>query len=319
MRNWRKWFFLLLIALQIVPFFIPAKNKELIPKQPFYNSSFLEVENITLHYRIWDSFKNRGKVLLIHGLGGSTYSWEETAMCLQREGFDVLAVDLPGFGYSERNTSYSHTQKNRSKLLWSLVDQFEASHEDNGNQGDWVLIGHSMGGGTVSAMAFQEPERTKGLLLIAGALFDKGPGILTKLLWYPPAGKWMEVFLDYFSSDEIRIREILSSANGMDLLVGQYEGYMEPLRIKGTAASLVSMTRTGKSLEEQELRSITVPVYGIWGSADSWVRELETDQIKNVLPQAEFSKIQGAGHLPMETHPEEFQRQLLHWMSILSR
>lgn len=318
MKNWKKWVFLLLILLQIAPFFIPLKSRESIPKQPFYNSRFLEVENVTLHYRIWDSFKNRGKVFLVHGLGGSTYSWEETAMRLQREGYDVLAVDLPGFGYSQRSNSFSHSQENRAHLLWRLVEQVETIYEDFGNQDQWVLIGHSMGGGTVSAMAYLEQERTKGILLVAGALFDNGPEFLTKLLWYPPAGKWMEVLLDRFSTDEQKVREILVSANGMDLLQGQYEGYVEPLRIKGTAASLVAMTRTGNSLKEKELQSITVPVYGIWGSEDRWVRELETDRIRNNLPQAEFSIVQGAGHLPMETHPQEFQNQLLHWMTVLN-
>jgi pimeloyl-ACP methyl ester carboxylesterase len=290
---------------------------ESIPQQPFHNSQFLMVENIRIHARVWNSFQNKGQVLLVHGLGGSTYSWEETATRLQREGYDVIAVDLPGFGYSDRALSFVHTQEKRAQLLWLFLDQLEETVDPSWKNKQWILAGHSMGGGTVAAMTVEQQARTKAMVLVAGALFDSGSGVLPKLLYYPPAAKWMELFLDRFGSTEERIRNTLESANGGPLKEGQYEGYRAPLMIRNTAATWVRMVRTSASLEDEAYEEILVPVVGIWGDRDRWVPEMETERIRIKIPHARFVVIDGAGHLPMESHPKEFQEQLLFLLSSL--
>ncbi|QSX08574.1 alpha/beta hydrolase [Alkalibacter rhizosphaerae] len=316
MRSWKKIVVFLLLFLQVFPFFIPLKNKESIPEKPYYNSYFYEGEGTSIHWRLYDSFKNRGNVLMIHGLGGSTYSWEQTAQRLQQEGFDVVAVDLPGFGYSERTLDFVHTQQNRGELLWNVLDHVKEDYSDQLYGDHWILIGHSMGGGTATAMALTRQDQTDVVILAAGALFDNGR-TMSKVFYYPPAGKWMEVFLDRFGWDENRIAGILESANGQPVLDGQVEGYLQPLKIKNTGASLVQMVKTSKSLEDEELRALQVPVYGIWGDQDDWVAEIETERIRLLIPQARFAVIPGAGHLAMETHPEAFQKHLLQFLSTL--
>ena len=89
-----------------------------LPDKPFANSQYVEVDGIVLHCRTWNPQAEQylGKVLLIHGLGASTYSWEQTADALSQAGYWVIAADLPGFGYSSRQSGLDHSQKRRSSI-----------------------------------------------------------------------------------------------------------------------------------------------------------------------------------------------------------
>lgn len=317
MSKTKKVLLFLLIFLQVLPFLFPSRNNERITDPPFYNSVFYQVDDIRLHARVWESFSNKGNVLLIHGLGGSTYSWVETAQRLQKEGYNVVAVDLPGLGYSDRPTDFAHTQENRAELLWQFLDMAEDDYPGIKQNGKWSLVGHSMGGGTAAAMAVADQGRTEMLVLIAGVLFENGNPWYAKILYYPPAAKWLEVFLDQVVFRENQIREILLSADADGVTDEQVQGYLDPLKIKYTGISLARMLRTSKSLEEEAYESLYIPVYGIWGEEDPWVLEVETDRIKALIPQSKFFFIENAGHLPMETHPNQFQRDLLQILSTL--
>jgi 2-hydroxy-6-oxonona-2,4-dienedioate hydrolase len=88
--------------------------------KPYNNSSFLTVDSVRFHYRVWngDVKQPAGKVFLVHGFCGSTYAWRNNIDTLVSLNYKVVAVDLPGFGYSERNVMINQSQSNRARLLW---------------------------------------------------------------------------------------------------------------------------------------------------------------------------------------------------------
>jgi seryl-tRNA synthetase len=56
----------------------------------------VNVSGIETRYRVVG--KSSKKVLIIHGWGGTSYSWRDVSYCLAKNGFEVIAIDLPGFG-----------------------------------------------------------------------------------------------------------------------------------------------------------------------------------------------------------------------------
>jgi pimeloyl-ACP methyl ester carboxylesterase len=63
------------------------------------NFHILNDDNLKIRYAVGDS---KGEiVLLIHGLGGSIESWVNNIDALSKE-FKVIALDLPGFGLSDK-------------------------------------------------------------------------------------------------------------------------------------------------------------------------------------------------------------------------
>jgi hypothetical protein len=66
-----------------------AKTEYKIKDLIFDNSAFLMVDGVKLHYRIWQTSSDirLGNILLIHGLGGSTFSWRLAASELADSGY----------------------------------------------------------------------------------------------------------------------------------------------------------------------------------------------------------------------------------------
>jgi pimeloyl-ACP methyl ester carboxylesterase len=89
------------------------------------------------------------------------------------------------------------------------------------------------------------------------------------------------------------------------------DGYLEPLLLDGTESALADMVRSSTVMQESAFRALSVPVYGIWGEKDSWVPLEEAYRLQAALPSIEIEVIPGAGHCPMETHSEVWNRLLI--------
>src|SRR3970040_1651540 len=88
-------------------------------------------------------YQEEGKgppLLLIHGFGASTYTWRYVAPELAQT-HRVIAVDLKGFGQSDKPFDERYSVFDQAELLKQLII-------DNKLR-DLALVGHSYGGGVV--------------------------------------------------------------------------------------------------------------------------------------------------------------------------
>lgn len=159
---------LILISLLLVsPYLLPVVNQE-IPANyfPFPESRFTEIENVRFHFRQWpsDTETSKGNIFLIHGFSAATFCWRNNVSALTQEGYNVVTVDVPPFGFSDRETNINHSTTNPSRLLWMLADSLK--------KGKWIIGGHSMGGGIATVMAATHPEKTEKLILIDGVALN---------------------------------------------------------------------------------------------------------------------------------------------------
>ena len=321
----------ILLVFMLLPYLIPvSKATENLPETPYGDSQFTEIESIMLHYRrqFPEGQQIKGRILLVHGLGGSTYSFNGNVPALTAAGYEVLSVDLPGFGYSSRSTDFDHSQLSRAALLWKLIAQIEgedaAAPENTASTANadkpataaapadtsWFLAGHSMGGGTVTAMAYLNPAKTKGVVLFDGALLETNQGS-AEILQIPPLSRYVQVILERFVVTEKNIVNFLTSAYGTPPTSEQVQGYIAPLSLPGTARSAMGILKTSGSLPISSLKEIDVPFLGIWGQQDTWVPVTQAEELKMYLKNFKYVTIPGAYHCPMETHIEEFNKILI--------
>jgi len=300
--------FAILIILSVIPYLLPLKELPGRPFEPLYdNSGIMSIEGTDLHYRQWGEESAEG-VLLVHGFSGSTFSWRFTAPALAADGYRVIAVDLPGFGLSERDLSFTPTAAKRAELLWPLLESL-----DSGSI--WHLVGHSMGGGVVAAMALQRPEQVQSVTLAAGAIPAAGRGRTSWVFHYPPLGRSVRHLATRVFLTEENVERALASAYGRVPTKYEFEGYYRPLLIKDSDAALVKMLKTRERNLMSELEDFQKPVLLIWGEEDAWVQLEEGYKLLSLLQNSELVVLAGEGHCPMETAPQEFNDFLLKFLA----
>lgn len=278
---------------------------------PFSNSQFIDVEGIEIHYRQWIPERVEGSLLLVHGLGGSTFSWRNNVEALKEAGYHVLAVDLPAFGYSDRKKDLVHSQENRSRWLWELIDSLAPEVSS------WHLIGHSMGGGTITAMALENPYRVSSLIYVAGAVGSTSrPG--GRLLAYPPFSQIFSFVARTLFFRERMIERALTSAYGTSPSREEIDGYLQPFLLEGTSRAWADLVGSASFVSTEGLKELAIPSLLIWGDGDTWVPLSQGESLKEELSKAQLLLIEDSGHAPQETHASKVNAAILDFLEDLS-
>jgi len=127
-------------------------------------------------------------VVLVHGAWHNARTWQDILPRLRDEGLVAEALDLPGAGASalappayhqrpldaaafatEPSPNAKTTQHERTQAVMALVDQVA---EKTGRP--VVLVGHSMGGVTVSQIAEAAPEKLAAAVYLTGFMLPPG-------------------------------------------------------------------------------------------------------------------------------------------------
>jgi pimeloyl-ACP methyl ester carboxylesterase len=314
------WIAGVLAVLMALPYLFPLRAYDPYGEAPPHgNGQYVEIVEQTFYYRIFtppEGTASKGRILLIHGFGGSTNSWNATAPELASQGYLVVAADLPGFGYSEKKRIVpSYTHESNAQNLWLLADLVVPVDR---SVGGWILVGHSMGGGVVARMAALRPDRTARVVLVDGAVLGSGgntgsSGFVKTLLAFPPLARAATVVIDRVLQSQKTVGNLLASAYGREPTAAERTSYAVPLAVPGTAASLITIMQ-GSSQDEDvtpRLKNSVRPVTLIWGSADTWVPPTpQGAEVARIL-DVPLRLVDGAGHCPMETHPAEFLKLLV--------
>lgn len=106
-------------------------------------------------------------VVLLHGFGESLLSWR-AAFDRLAAGADVIALDLPGFGLSDKPaTGYGN-----ERMAAAVIGALDAMGVQRA-----VIVGHSMGGAVAVTLALQAPQRVTALVLVSPAVSAASWGV----------------------------------------------------------------------------------------------------------------------------------------------
>jgi pimeloyl-ACP methyl ester carboxylesterase len=106
----------------------------------------------------------KGTIVFIHGLGSYLKFWYFQLDDYAAQGFHVLALDLPGYGKSEKPATFPYTMEAMADAVRELVAQ-------RGIQNP-IVVGHSMGGQTALSWAIRYPSEVRALVLTSPAGFE---------------------------------------------------------------------------------------------------------------------------------------------------
>jgi pimeloyl-ACP methyl ester carboxylesterase len=245
-------------------------------------------------------------LLFVHGLGAAWQSWLENLPHFARD-HRVIAMDLPGFGWSEMPAQeisieyYAH-------FLCALADELELESA--------AIVGNSMGGFISAEMAIRNPSRVQRLSLVSAAIFWQEYRRAKPLVSFARL------------TDAYVGRALARSANTVALRPRLREAALASAGIRyphklprELANELVRSARRTPgflpALEalaafplREELPKISCPSLIVWGAHDTLVGVRDSEKIEQAIPDARRLVFERTGHVPMLERPERFNRLL---------
>lgn len=258
-------------------------------------------------------------LILIHGFGASIGHWRNNIPVLAAAGFRVFAVDLLGFGKSEKPlVDY------RMELWQEMLRDFCAAHV----QEPAIFVGNSIGALLCLMMLSNHPKLARGgvLLNAAGGLNHRPEelnlplrvvmGTFTKLVGSEVIGP----FLFNRIRQKPRLRRTLHqvyrdrTAVTDELIDLIYEPACDPQAPKVFAKIL---TAPPGPRPEELLPQVTQPLLILWGEADPWTPITGAKLYRELAAQSEqveFVPIPDTGHCPHDERPELVNQEILAWL-----
>jgi len=262
-----------------------------VPVQRLWHGKFVRADGVLTAYRSWG---DRGTpIVLVGGFLEPSWVWDRVAPLLARAGHRVYALDLTGFGYSERRGPYT---------LAGWADQVAGFERALGLRNP-IVVGHSLG----AAVALEEARRgyaREAVLLDGDALRSGGvPGWLRTVAAYSPFFTTAFRLLPRWSW---LVRRVLRNAYGPadpPLDARSLRLWTDQFEARGARGAFRSILQNGiAGFTPAELRRLHVKAVVVWGADDRVDSPAAGRQTARDL-HAGFVSIPHAGHLSMLTAP----------------
>lgn len=263
-------------------------------------SRFVEVDGITIHYQEFGSVSDP-QVLLIHGYTASVYVWKTVAPALAANGFHVVVVDLPGFGYSEKPGWFDYSINSQARVMARFMNRLGI--------GRATIVGSSYGGAVAATLALDYPERVEKLVLVDAVTNDSTKNLpILRLAALPGIGEALTPFLtDSKAFWRFRMKNTLAPANHHLIDDDRIENVMRPL---GAADAHNALLKTNRNWHadriEHDAPLIRQPTLVIWGEEDRVIPIDGGYRIHDAVLHSRMVVLKNCGHLPQEEKPELF-------------
>lgn len=264
------------------------------------NSHFIEVDGTEVHFQEFGDSANP-KLILIHGFTASAYVWKTTAPMLADEGFHVIAVDLLGFGFSEKPSWFDYSIQSQARMISRLMNRLGI--------GTATIVGSSYGGAVALTLALDYPERVEKLVLVDAVINDEPKNHpIMKLAKIPGVGELITPFLiDSKSFMKIRMQGTLAPSNHHLITQDRIESIIRPLK---AADGHYAVLQTGRNWNaeriEHDVHLINHPTLIIWGEDDLVIPIHNGEKLYNSIVHSRFVVLKNCGHVPPEEKPDLF-------------
>lgn len=241
-------------------------------------------------------------VILIHGANVNLRDWTYATTARLARTRRVIAMDRPGFGYSDRGPG-DWTPARQAARLRAAAATLGAKRP--------VIVGHSWGAAVALAWALDAPESISGVVCVSGATMPWGAAAdLLSALGVARMGATVYT--------EALARK--ASAGAVEAFVARAftpqrppQGYLAhvgaplSLRLRTLLANRADLANTHRYLAAQARRypALTAPVEILHGDAD-WLLSVgrHARGLADRLPDARVTIAPGVGHMAHHARPD---------------
>ena len=268
-----------------------------------------EVQYLTLHghRRAYVKAGEGPVVLLLHGLGCDHTTWGPVIDSLARR-YTVIAPDLLGHGLSAKpRADYSvggYANGMRDLLTVLGIDKA-------------TVIGHSFGGGVAMQFAYQFPERTERLMLVASGGLGPEVSAGIRAIATPGFHQVMGVLtmpgIRHVGMAGLRALSTTSwkHARDLDEVAEIFDSFKDPharAAIARVVRAVVDWRGQIVTMADRAYLTEAMPMCVVWGRDDKVIPVRHASNAAALAPNARVEVIPNAGHFPHKDHPHRFAK-----------
>lgn len=273
-----------------------------MPGEP-KDATFAKIDGVRVRY-VDRGSPTAPPVVLLHGFASALDTWNTVMPALEKAGYRVIALDLKGFGWTDRPEG-DYSPSAQAKLVYGLLDQRGVTKA--------AFVGHSWGSSVVLSAALQKPERVSRVALYDAWVYEDqlptffhwaradGVGEMMFSLWYTerPDDKIGNAFYDKRYVTEKLVEEVEAA-----------------LERPGTVAAALAAVR-GQNYEgiEPKYRTIDKPALLLWGRDDEVTTLRYGERLASDLKQSKLIVYPACGHFPMIEAQASSTADLLSFMA----
>ena len=259
--------------------------------------SYVQTGDVNTRYRQWGT--SGSPIVLVHGFIETADTWQDAAPLMAAAGHRVYALDLDGFGYTQRVAPFDLEHQ-----ATQLLDFLSALHLARP-----VLVGHSSGAAIIAAAALRTPSAVGALMFLDGDGLNTGAGARNPLI---------NLFINPYRTTVLRlvvrsdtlVRTIYSSACGKGcprLDAAGIDQWRRPLQVPGAEDALWAMAKLGvpgmSAGRIADVKKIGLPTSVVFGAADSAYDAKTPAQTAARIGAPAPTIIPGAAHLTPVNSP----------------
>ncbi len=237
-------------------------------------------------------------VLLIHGLGATKASFLPTLAALAPE-YRAIAVDLPGFGDSDKPLRGAYDAPYFARAMIALLDALEIERAH--------VVGNSMGGRVALELGLSHPERVGRLALLAPSL-----AWLRSRRWAPYL-RWVPAQLGAIQPAprpivEAIVRRVIPGSDeewtsaGIDEFLRSYLTPTGRAAFYAAARNIYLEEPHGPNGFWTRLPELSVESLFVWGKQDAIVPAAFAQHVEEAVPSAQHLFLD-CGHVPQLEQP----------------
>ena len=248
-------------------------------------------------------------ILLIHGLAGSSRTWDDVIPTLS-EKCEIIAPDLLGHGESAKPVGDYSLGAFASGIrdLLSILDIPSVT-----------VVGHSFGGGVAMQLAYQHPHLVDRLVLVGSGGLGREVSWLLRILTLPGAEQLMPIWFP---------KPLVDRATDVGRLLGRRNIRSPKLAEMWRAYSSLAgapnrsaFVRTMRGVIEPGGQMVNaldrlylaahLPTLIVWGDQDGIIPVEHAYAAHQAIESSRLEIIEGVGHFPHVEAPEVFSELLL--------
>ncbi|MFC4321585.1 alpha/beta fold hydrolase [Litchfieldia salsa] len=264
----------------------------------------INVGNYHMNVRFFNNPNARDVVVLVHGIPTNSHLWDYVIPYLEKN-YAVLAVDMIGYGKSDRGPYYDLTLPKQANYILNVLDQLNIPSAH--------FVGHDLGGGVVQILAVTQPTRVKSIVVIDGVCYANWPLPKVVSIRYPVAEEFVPspLFIERMLIEGMYYPSNLSP----ELL----KKFTMPFATKSGPEELQQASLALNHHQTEDLvpylNTIKCPATFLWGQHDRYLVPYWGLMLHKAVPQSVFKLIPNASHYLMLDQPSLVGKELLAHLS----